>query len=293
LWEAITSGKEWRGELCNKKKSGKLFWESASISPIKNPEGITTNYVALKEDITDKKLADEKLKHMMADIQRSNKELEQFAYVASHDLQEPLRMVASYMRLLHRRYSDKLDNDANDFINYAVDGSKRMQELIRDLLAYSRVGSLGREFEPIDIKTVLDRSVRNLEMSIKESGAVVTHDSMPAMFADGIQITQLFQNLISNAIKYCKEAPPRIHVSAKQNKKAVTFSVSDNGIGVDPQYYERIFIIFQRLHGKGEYSGTGIGLAICKKIVERHDGKIWVESLPGGGSTFYFTIPTK
>ena len=293
LWEAITSGKEWYGIFCNKKKSGELFWESTYISPIRDTDGTITHYIALKEDITDKKLADEKLEYMMADIQRSNKELEQFAYVASHDLQEPLRMVASYMQLLQRRYKDKFDNDANDFINYAVDGSKRMQELIHDLLAYSRVGLPGREFEQIDIETVLDRAIRNLGMSIKDSGAVVTHDSMPTMFADGIQITQLFQNLISNSIKYYNEAPPRIHISAKQNKKAVTFSVSDNGIGIDPQYYERIFTIFQRLHSKEKYSGTGIGLAICKKIVERHHGKIWVESLPGEGSTFYFTIPEK
>ena len=293
LWEAITSGKEWYGIFCNKKKSGELFWESTYISPVRDTDGTIIHYVALKEDITDKKLADEKLEYMMADIQRSNKELEQFAYVASHDLQEPLRMVASYMQLLQRRYKDKFDNDANDFINYAVDGSKRMQELIHDLLAYSRVGLPGREFEQINIETVLDHAIRNLGMSIKDSGAVVTHDSMPTMFADGIQITQLFQNLISNSIKYCNEAPPRIHISAKQNKKAVIFSVSDNGIGIDPQYYERIFTIFQRLHGKEKYSGTGIGLAICKKIVERHHGKIWVESLPGEGSTFYFTIPEK
>ena len=293
LWEAITSGKEWYGIFCNKKKSGELFWESTYISPVRDTDGTIIHYVALKEDITDKKLADEKLEYMMADIQRSNKELEQFAYVASHDLQEPLRMVASYMQLLQRRYKDKFDNDANDFINYAVDGSKRMQELIHDLLAYSRVGLPGREFEQIDIETVLDHAIRNLGMSIKDSGAVVTHDSMPTMFADGVQITQIFQNLISNSIKYYNEAPPRIHISAKQNKKAVIFSVSDNGIGIDPQYYERIFTIFQRLHSKEKYSGTGIGLAICKKIVERHHGKIWVESLPGEGSTFYFTIPEK
>lgn len=294
LWETIMSGKEWHGIFCNKKKSGELFWESTSISPVRDPGGTITHYVALKEDITDKKLADEKLEYMMADIQRSNKELEQFAYVASHDLQEPLRMVSSYMQLLQRRYKDKLDNDANDFINYAVDGSKRMQELIRDLLAYSRVGSRpGKELEPIDTETVLDHAIRNLGVSIKESGAVITHGSMPTMFADGLQITQLFQNLISNAIKYCNEVPPRIHISAEQNKKAVTFSVSDNGIGIDPQYYERIFTIFQRLHSREKYSGTGIGLAICKKIVERHNGKIWVESLPGEGSTFYFTIPKK
>ncbi len=295
LWETITSGKEWFGVFCNKKKSGELFWESASISPLKDPEGNITHYVALKEDITEKREAEELMKHMVEDIQRSNKELEQFAYVASHDLQEPLRMVASYMQLLQRRYKDKLDNDANDFINYAVDGSKRMQALIHDLLAYSRVGSgsRGKELEPVDIGPVLDRAIKNLEKSIKDRGAIVMHGPMPIVFADGPQITQLFQNLIGNAIKYHSKATPRIQVSAKQNEKDVTFSVSDNGIGIEPQYYERIFTIFQRLHGKSEYSGTGIGLAICKKIVERHSGKIWVESLSGEGSTFYFTIPKK
>ncbi|MBT3878022.1 MAG: PAS domain S-box protein [Candidatus Scalindua sp.] len=293
LWETIESGKEWSGVFCNKKKSGELFWESASISPLKDPDGNITHYVALKEDITEKIQAEELMKHMVEDIQRSNKELEQFAYVASHDLQEPLRMVASYMQLLQRRYKDKLDNDANDFINYAVDGSKRMQALIHDLLAYSRVGSRVKELEPVDTGPVLDRAIKNLEKSIKDRGAIVMHGSMPTVFADGPQITQLFQNLIGNAIKYHSKATPRIQVSAKQNEKDITFSVSDNGIGIESQYYERIFTIFQRLHGKSEYSGTGIGLAICKKIVERHNGKIWVESLSGEGSIFYFTIPKK
>lgn len=293
LWKTITSGKEWHGIFCNKKKSGELFWESASIAPVKGQDGTTTHYIAHKVDITEKREADELMKHMMEDVQRSNKELEQFAYVASHDLQEPLRMVASYMQLLKRRYADKLDNDAKDFINYAVDGSKRMQALIQDLLAYSRVGSQGKEFKSVDIEEVLERTIRNLGISIKDSRAVVTYDPMPTVFADGPQLAQLFQNLLSNAVKYCNEDFPRIHVSAKQNKKDVTFSVTDNGIGIDSQYYERIFTIFQRLHGKNEYSGTGIGLAICKKIVERHNGTIWVESLPGEGSIFYFTILKK
>ena len=247
----------------------------------------------LSEEISEREQAQKKLKQVVEELERSNKELEQFAYVASHDLQEPLRMVASYVQLLQRRYKDKLDDNANEFIAYAVDGSKRMQGLINDLLAYSRVGSLGKDFDSINSEAVLDRVVGNLEVSIKESGAIVTHDSMPAVIADGTQIVQLFQNLIGNAIKYRNEDIPRVHISAKENGKDIIFSFNDNGIGIDPQYYERIFTIFQRLHGKGEYSGTGIGLAICKKIVERHGGKIWVESLPGKGATFYFTIPKK
>lgn len=293
LWKAIRSGKEWRGEFFNKKKNGELFWESASISPVKNSEGVITHFVAVKEDITERKRAEKKLKQTLLELKRSNAELEQFAYVASHDLQEPLRMVASYVQLLQRRYKDKLDNDANEFIAYAVDGTKRMKALINDLLTYSRVGNQGREFELIDCETVFDQVVNNLEMSMRERGAVVTHDSLQTVMADGSQIVQLFQNLIGNAIKYCDEDIPRVHVSAKENEKEIIFSVRDNGIGIDPGYFKRIFTIFQRLHGKEEYFGTGIGLAICKKVVERHGGKIWVESLPGEGATFYFTIPKK
>ena len=293
LWDTITSGREWHGEFCNKKKNGELFWESASISPVRNTKGVIANFVAVNEDITVRKQFDEKLKQALVELKRSNTELEQLVYVASHDLQEPLRMVASYVQLLQRRYKDKIDDDANDFIAYAVDGAKRMQGLINDLLAYSRVGSRGKDFDPIDCETVIDRVVGNLEASIKGSGAVVTHDSMPTVMADSSQIVQLFQNLIGNAIKYRNEEIPRVHISAKENGKNMIFSVNDNGLGIDPQYYERIFTIFQRLHGKKEYSGTGIGLAICKKIVERHGGEIWVESQPGKGSTFYFTIPKK
>ena len=247
----------------------------------------------LSEEISGREQAQENLKQVVEELERSNKELEQLAYVASHDLQEPLRMVASYVQLLQRRYKDKIDDDANDFIAYAVDGAKRMQGLINDLLSYSRVGSRGKDFDPIDCETVLDRVVCNLEASIKGSGAVVTHDSIPTVMADRSQIVQLFQNLIGNAIKYCNEDIPSIHISAKENGKDIIFSVNDNGIGIDPQYYERIFTIFQRLHGKEEYSGTGIGLAICKKIVKRHGGRIWLESQPGKGATFYFTIPKK
>ncbi len=293
LWETITSGKEWRGEMCNKKKNGNLFWESASISPVRNANGLITHFVAVKEDITERKMLEEKRKKTLIELKRTNTELEQFAYIASHDLQEPLRMVTSYVQLLQRRYKDKLDEEANDFIAYAVNGSKRMQGLINDLLDYARVGLRGKGFTLTDCNTVLRRVVGYLDVSIRESGAIVTHDPMPMIAADSSQIAQLFQNLIGNAIKYRNGDIARIHISAKENGKDVIFSFSDNGIGIEPQYFTRIFDIFQRLHGKDEYSGTGIGLAICKKIVERHGGKIWVESLPGKGATFYFTIPKK
>lgn len=231
------------------------------------------------------------LEESIAELARSNADLQQFAYVASHDLQEPLRMVASYTQLLARRYKGKLDSDADEFIGYAVDGASRMQRLINDLLDYSRVTSQGKVFEWVDCNGVLEEVLSNLRVAVEESRAVVTHDPLPTVRADGRQLGQLFQNLISNAIKFCGEEPPNVHVSAERRPGEWRFSVRDHGIGVDPQYAERIFVIFQRLHNREEYPGTGIGLAICKKIVERHGGRIWVVSQPGQEATFYFTLP--
>jgi light-regulated signal transduction histidine kinase (bacteriophytochrome) len=219
--------------------------------------------------------------------------LELFAYIASHDLQEPLRMVASYTQLLARRYKGKLDSAADEFIAYAVDGATRMQVLINDILAYSRVGTKGQEFRPTSCKTVFDEVLKGLQKTIGESNAEITCDYLPTVSADETQLGQLFQNLIINAIKFKSNHSPRIHISAEENKKEWIFSVKDNGIGIDPQFAERIFVIFQRLHGRTEYPGTGIGLAISKKIVERHGGRIWMESELGKGSTFCFTIPIK
>ncbi|WP_436235274.1 sensor histidine kinase [Paenibacillus sp. LjRoot153] len=231
------------------------------------------------------------LKQQKEDLAGSNAELEQFAYVASHDLQEPLRMVASYVQLLAKRYQGKLDQDADDFIHYAVDGAQRMQNLINDLLAFSRVGTKGKELKSVDFEVVLQHVLTNLQHAIQESDALITHDPMPTLLADSTQMVQLLQNLIGNAIKF-RDAnrAPVIHIGIKQQGKERLFSVRDNGIGFDLKYRDRIFLIFQRLHNKTKYQGTGIGLSICKKIVERHGGKIWVESEAGQSTTFYFTL---
>jgi light-regulated signal transduction histidine kinase (bacteriophytochrome) len=245
----------------------------------------------LKREIEERKRAEEALKQKTEALARSNQELEQFAYVASHDLQEPLRMVTSYVQLLARRYQNRLDSDAEEFINFAVDGATRMHILINDLLAYSRVGTQGKSFEPTNCETILQQSLDNLKMTMEETGAVVTHDSLPTVMADDLQLGQLFQNLIGNAIKFHGEERPSVHVSVRPDGNQWVFSVRDNGIGIAPELTERIFLIFQRLHGNEKYPGTGIGLAVCKKIVECHGGRIWVESALGKGATFYFTLP--
>jgi light-regulated signal transduction histidine kinase (bacteriophytochrome) len=242
------------------------------------------------EDVDIEKL---KVEQVNSELARSNRDLEQFAYVASHDLQEPLRIVASFTQLLGHRYRGKLDTDADEFIAFVVDGASRMQSMINDLLAYARLGSKGRTVEAVDCRRVLDRALANLESAIEESDARVTIDPLPTVTANTTELLQLFQNLISNAIKFRGEKPLVVHVSAERIGPEWVFAVRDNGIGIAPEHADRIFVIFQRLNPRDRYAGTGIGLAICRKVVERHRGRIWVESELGSGSTFSFTIPEK
>jgi len=262
--------------------------------PYHDADGKIIGTIGISREITERKKAEEHLVKMVGELRRSNEELQQFAYVASHDLQEPLRMVASYTQLLAKRYTGRLDSEADEFIAYAVDGSNRMQALIHDLLAYSRAGANGKAYQEISSEKALLEALSNLRVSIQESGAVVTHDSLPTITTDDAQLVQVFQNLVGNAIKYRRAEVPRVHVSAAKNGgQEWNFSVQDNGLGIDPQYFDRIFVLFQRLHGREEFKGTGIGLAICKKIVERLGGRIWVESEPEKGSTFYFALPER
>jgi PAS domain S-box-containing protein len=413
MWRDLVAGKEWRGEFHNKKKNGGYFWAYASLSPIFDEDGKITHYLAVEEDISDRKRMEETLRNSETryrgifegvedaifveslkgdivdvntracemfgwereqmlemnvddlvpeghlaivpdtmeefsvpdkpietvnvrangeqfpveitvrlqmigiepvmlvvvrditdrkrvekaleqsklELERSNTELERFASIASHDLREPLRAIAGFARLLAKRYEGQLDLEADEYITYILDGTNRLQRLIDDLLTYSRVGTRGKEFETTDCNVILDAAISNLAMAVDESNASITYDPLPKVQGDGVQLEQLFQNLISNAIKFRGEDRPRVHVGVQREEEEWVFAVKDNGIGIEPQFANRIFEIFQRLHTQQEYPGTGIGLAICQRIVERHGGRIWFESDRGVGSTFYFTIP--
>jgi PAS domain S-box-containing protein len=270
-------------ETVRVRKDGKRLDVSFTLSPIKDGQGKITGIAVIARDIS-------KAKQWEADLRRSNAELEQFAFVASHDLQEPLRAMAGTVQVLQRRYQGQLDARADEIITHAVAAVTRMQTLVSDLLAFSRLNRHGETFAPTTMGTVLEDVSANLEVAIAESGAVITHDKLPQVMADASQMRQLLQNLLSNAIKFRGDAPLQIRMSARREQNAWLFSVEDNGPGIEPQYFERIFIIFQRLVTRDEYPGTGIGLAVCKKIVERHGGRIWLESKVGEGTTFYFTI---
>lgn len=279
-------------DLVAARRDGSTIPVEISLSPFEFEERQCA--IAIVRDVTETRRLDRELKHFNQELKRSNEELEQFAYVASHDLQEPLRMVTGYTQLLKRRYADKLDHEANEFIDYAVDGVKRMQALINDLLAYSRLSSRGKAFELVDVNEVFRQVCATLRLAIEESRARVTSTPLPTLMGDRSQLTQLLQNLLSNSLKFRRDgAEPAIAVSSTREGELWRFSVADNGIGIDAAYAEKIFVIFQRLHTRERYPGTGIGLALCKKIVERHGGEIWFESVLGEGTTFFFTLSAK
>lgn len=278
-------------EVVGRRKDGSTFPMDLAVSEFHL--GKRKYFTGIVRDISERKRAESELRTSAQELARSNLDLEQYAYVASHDLQEPLRAVAGCVQIIKKRYQGQLDERADELIAHTVDGVGRMQALIDDLLSYSRVGTRGKAFEPSDCQEILARALANLEAAIKETNCVVTHDPLPTIKADGAQLVQLFQNLISNAIKFKSERAPAIHVAAVREKGNWLFSLQDNGIGIEPEYFDRIFVIFQRLHTRTEYPGTGIGLAICKKIIERHGGRIYVESQAGQGATFFFTFPDK
>jgi PAS domain S-box-containing protein len=274
------------------KPDGSIAWLRDVVS-VEMESGRPVKLRGFMMDITDRKRAEEQIEQYAADLQRSNQDLEQFAHVVSHDLREPARMVKGFLELLEGQYGDQLDPKAREYVNYAADGAQRMQEMIRGLLDLSRVDTRGEELTPTDARVVLERTLRSLEPAIEDAAARVTYDPLPTVLADQAQLAQVFQNLIANAIKFHKEdQSPRVHISAEREGDEWVFSVEDNGIGIDPKQAPRIFQIFQRLHTRDEYEGMGIGLALCKRIVERHGGHIWVESDVVDGSTFYFTLPS-
>jgi PAS domain S-box-containing protein len=292
--ESIKTGGDCQVTIKNYRKDGTPFWNDVTITPIRDARGNLTHFVGVVTDVTARVEAEHVRQRAAEELRRSNEELERFAYVASHDLQEPLRMVASYTQLLARRYKDKLDDSGREFIEFAVDGAKRMQEFIQDLLKYSRVGTQGRPFQDVEMNRVMERVIANLRFAIEEKKAEVAVADLPVLWGDPVQLAQVFQNLIGNALKFCSTGRPlKIEIGASQVEDFWEFTVRDNGIGIDPEDTERIFVIFQRLHTRQEYEGTGIGLAICKKIVERHGGRIWVDSIKGEGSTFHLTIKQK
>jgi len=268
-------------------KNGKIFERYSQ--PQESEQKIVGRVWSFR-DITVRTKAEWELKEKKEELERSNADLQQFAYVSSHDLQEPLRMVAGYVKLLERRYKDKLDADAKEFIGYAVEGAARMSELINDLLAYSRVNTRGTKLKPMDCNIPFEKALFNLKTAIEENNVEINCARLPMVMGDETQLMQLFQNLISNAIKFRRNEPLRINISAEKKDDAWIFSVSDNGIGIKEDYFNRIFIIFQRLHNRNEYPGTGIGLALCKRIVERHEGRLWLKSKLGKGTTFYFSL---
>ena len=291
LTQNVFKGKSGKMEFEITGLKGTQRWLETHAVPLKNAEGKIISLLGVTRDITDRKKAEDKLKKYAEELEISNKELEHFAYAASHDLQEPLRMVSSFLKLVEKRIDDHLDNTTRQYINFASDGAERMKRLIQDLLQYSRVGTNKEDFTAIDLNEVVQYVTHVLGENIKKNSAQITQKHLPVITANKTLITHLFVNLVNNALKYHNGEQTTIEIGSIEEPLSYVFYVKDNGIGIDPKFFEMIFIIFKRLHTKEEYSGTGIGLAICKKIVEIHKGKIWVESENGKGSTFYFSIP--
>ncbi|MCI0534873.1 MAG: ATP-binding protein [Verrucomicrobiales bacterium] len=298
MWRTIARGNAWHGEIKNRAKDGSFYWVDTTIFPFLNEARKPVQYIAIRTDITARKAHKERLAQQANELkcanealERTNLELQQFVHIMSHDLQTPLRSISGFVQLLKMKYADKLDDQANDWIRRTIQATQWMHTLLQDALAYSRVGSQARPFEPISFREVFDDAIALLEGAIRESGGHVTCDQLPTILGDRLPLTQLMQNLIGNGLKYHGQDPPRVHVSAKRAGSEWVFSVRDNGIGIAPQHHERIFQIFGRLHDRQEHPGTGIGLAVCRRVIHRHEGRIWVESELGQGSDFKFTIP--
>jgi len=291
LWDSAVEGSSWHGELCNRAKDGTLNWGTTSITPHLNSNREIDSFNYLSTDITARVIAEQALVESVRAHKRSNEDLQQFANIVSHDMQEPLRLVSSFVTLLSRRYGDELDDSARQYITFAVDGVKRMQDLLDGLLEFSRVQTCGDPFSKLDLTEAVEAAVNNLTVLIEDTGAQITIDPLCTVKGDKTQLMQIFQNLITNAIKFCQAPPPMIHISALREEDGWSVAVIDNGIGIDPKYFESVFQIFRRLHGRQKYAGTGVGLAICKRIMERHNGTINVQSEPGKGSTFTLKFP--
>ena len=288
LWKTIASGNIWRNKIKNRAKDGTFYWVDTTIVPFLDEYDKVYQYVAIRTEVTDYILLEREMEERMAELARSNDELAQFAYVVTHDLQEPIRAITGFVQLLKRRCHDQLDEKANEYIAHTLEGAKRMQMFIDALLSYSQVNG-DQSFVMVDCGELLESVLTNLSATIHETQAVITHDPLPNILGVPFQLMQLFGNLISNALKFHGDQTPKIHITAVAKADSYVFSITDNGIGIDTQYKERIFRVFQRLNTRSEYSGAGIGLSICKKIIEQHNGEIWVESKLGEGSTFYFT----
>jgi chemotaxis family two-component system sensor kinase Cph1 len=291
LWNTAVGGRSWHGELCNRAKDGTLNWGATSITPHLDPNGDIDSFIYVATDITDRVIAEQALEESVQAHKQSNEDLQRFANIVSHDLREPLRMVSSFVALLSRKYGDKLDDKAGQYIKFAVDGTQRMQDLLEGLLEFSRVQTHGEPFSDLDLTDAVEAAVKNLTILVEDTGAEITIEPLATVKGDKAQLMQVFQNLIANAIRFCKEAPPVVHISATQEENSLSIAVTDQGIGIEPKNFERVFQIFQRLHARQEYEGTGVGLAVCKRIMERHNGTISVQSEAGQGSTFTLKFP--